>query len=482
MVVFDQFLGGSNTSQSPIADQERTVNFYFEPSESKGASTKYALYPTPGVEEIDEASAGGVGRAHYFEPQSQREFAVIGTEFVEIFAALPMTTRGTVAGTSEPATISGNGDGGHQLFITAGGNGYIFDLNTNVFTQVAALNGIATMGDFLDGFFLNLDAATSTMYISDLLDGLTWDPTQFVQRSSASDPWVSMKVCNKYIYLLGSQTTEPWYNAGTFPFPFAPYSSTLISYGCVAPFSPEVVGNALVWLAGTLNGSGAVIRAVGFTPEIISTFATHYAFDQYGLISDAIGDSYEDLGHTFYVLTFPAANATWVWDVFTELWCERGTWNSVQYAYFAWRPLYHAFAFGQHRILDFRDNKVYVLSTDNTMDVEGLPIRRLRRAPSVVKENKLIYYKRFELYLEPGLATSSGQGSDPQVVLNISNDGGKTWISQGMRGAGMRGEWSTRVYWNRLGAGRKRVFEIVMSDPIQWRILGAFLEVEEGNG
>lgn len=477
---FSSFLGPSNVSQSPIADQERTVNLYFEPSESKGASTKYALYPIPGVDELDESAGGGVGRANYFEPNSQRQFAVIGSSFVELFAALPMVVHGTVAGVTETATISSNGDGGGQLFITAGGNGYLFTLATDTFAQIAALNGIATMGDFLDGFFLNLDAATSTLWISDLLDGATWDPTQFVQRSSAADPWVSMKVCNKFIYLLGSQTTEPWYNAGAFPFPFQPYSSTLISYGCAAKFSPEVVANSLVWLSETANGSGAVIRAIGFTAEIISTFATHYAFDNYPTIDDAIGDSIEDLGHVFYVLTFPAANATWVWDVATQIWCERGTWNSAENKYFAWRPLYHAYAFGQHRILDFRSAKVYELSSMSQTDVDGLPIRRLRRAPSIVKENKVLFYKRFELYLEAGLGTVSGQGSDPQVVMRFSNDGGKTWASGGQRGAGKRGEYSTRVYWTRQGCARKRVWEVYMTDPIPWRILGAFIEVEPG--
>lgn len=286
------FISGSYVSQSPIADQERTVCWYVEQVESQGGSTKYALYPTPGVEEIGTAGVGA-GRAHFYDSGTGREFAVFGGTFTELDQAGTRTSRGTVSLDANPATISSNGDGGGELFITSGGNGYCFTLGTNTLTQVAALNGKATIGDHLDGYFLAFDSATSTVYLSDLLDGTTWDPTQFIQRSIAGDPWVSMKVANRYIYLLGSETSEVWYDAGSFPIPFAPTSSGLMQYGCAAPFSPEVVGGALVWLGATVNGQGVVLKTTAFTPEEISTYALRVAFESYSTLSDAIGDTFD---------------------------------------------------------------------------------------------------------------------------------------------------------------------------------------------
>lgn len=72
-------------------------------------------------------------------------------------------------------------------------------------------------------------------------------------------------------------------------------------------------------------------------------------------------------------------------------------------------------------------------------------------------------------------------GGDPQVMLRISNDGGKTWVAEVWRDAGKVGEYLRRVRWNRLGAARRRVFEIAVTDPIQWRITGAYIETEPGD-
>src|SRR3972149_14181 len=72
-------------------------------------------------------------------------------------------------------------------------------------------------------------------------------------------------------------------------------------------------------------------------------------------------------------------------------------------------------------------------------------------------------------------------GSDPQVMLRISNDGGKTWVTEQWRSAGKMGEYHRRVRWNRLGAARRRVFEASVTDPIPWKITGAYLRASGGH-
>lgn len=468
------WIGGSNTAQSPWADAEMTMNFYYEEVQSVGGSTRAALYPTPGVDLLSTATAGP-GSAHFF--LAGREFAIIGTKFIEIDQYGVQTERGTVTVDSNPATISSNGDAGGQLFITSGGNGYLFTLATNTFASIAALAGIATMGDQLDGYFLCLDAGTSTLFISDLLDGATWDPTQYAQRTIAADPWVSMKVANRYIYLFGTETSEAWYDAGSFPFPFAPHPSGLFQYGCAAAFSPEVVKGTVIWLASTVNGTADVMRVSGFNPESVATYATHVAFEEYGDLADAVGDTYEDLGHTFYVITFRSDSATWVYDSDTNLWHQRGFWNTVSSEFEAWRLLYHAFAFGQHRWLDVSGAGLYHASSEFYTDVDDEAIRRVRRGPAIFQENKRIFISSFELDLEAGLGTGSGQGEDPQVMMRMSNDGGKTWSPEQQASAGEQGQYGVRVHWNRCGMARRRVFEVSVTDPIPWRILNAYVEI-----
>ena len=473
-------------TQSSLADQERTVNFYMENVESNSGTTKAALYSRPGVLTVDFA-VSGAGRGHIFT--SGREFVVIGTKLYEVEELLTpsvdgpassmLTERGTVASDQNPATMNGNGDAGDQIFITSGSNGYVYDLTANTLTAIVALAGKATMGGYLDGYFLALDSATSTLWISDLLDGTTWDPTQFIVRVGASDPWVSM-IVNQYIYLLGSQTSEVWFDAGTFPIPFELHPSGRLQQGCGAPFSPEVVGTSVVWLGQTVNGNGTVVRTPGFSVELISTFSLQYAFGNLVDLQDAIGDSFELLGHTFYTLSFLSAETTWVWDATMNVWVEWSTWNPATYQFEVLRPIFHAFAFGKHRMLDLKGPRVYEMSQDYAYDVEGGPLRRMRRPPVLMRENKRIFYSRIELFAEPGLGNTTGAGENPQVSMRASNNGGKTYGAESFRSAGKLGEYDIRIEWLRCGAGRKRTFEFVFSDPVQWRILDAYLDLQPG--
>jgi hypothetical protein len=478
-VRYKGFIGGSYPAQAATLDQEDTVNYYVERSESEGASAESSLYPTPGVTGLSTASAG-VGRGHFFD--AGREFAVYGSTLYEVSTTGALTSRGSVTLDSTPVTFASNGDGGGQLLITSGGNAFLFTLATNTLATVPALAGIADVCAHLDGYFMVLDRATSTLYVSDLLDGATWNTgTQFAQRSAAPDPWIALIVLGRYIWLLGEQTSEVWYNNGG-SFPFGLHPSGLVPYGCAAPDSVAVGDAALYWLAASKIGDGYVMRSTGFQPERISTAPMELRIGEYTRADDAFGECYSDLGHTFYVLSFPIQGATWAYDARSGQWARRGTWISERGTYTSWRPRHHAFAFGEHRILDSEGPSLYRMSRDVGTDVEDRPIRRVRRAPHLGREMERIFYAAFELDLEPGLGVTTGQGSTPVVGLRISNDGGKTWGAEMYRSAGAIGEYSQRVRWERLGQARRRVFEVIVSDPIPWRLTGAYLRLGQAVG
>ena len=225
-------------------------------------------------------------------------------------------------------------------------------------------------------------------------------------------------------------------------------------------------------------GCGA--SAPGYNPQRISNHAMEYQLSRYLRIDDATAWVYEDQGHSFYVLNFPSASATWVYDRATETWVEWLTWDSNTSSYTGWRPLFHVNAFGRHLVGDRLSGTIYYLDETSGTDVAGLLIRRVRRAPALSVEGQRIFYSSLELCLESGLWLSSGQGSDPQVILYYSNDGGKTFGSAGQRSAGAQGEYQTRVIWNRLGSARDRCFEAVMTDPIPWRLIDAYLTAQPG--
>jgi len=462
------FAGPSTQSQSVLASPARSVNCY----PHRLPTDRYALYPSPGLRAFASAPTTP-GRG--IIATGGRCFAVIGPTLYEVFADGTTTSRGTVAVDQYPASLSTNGDGGDELFVISGDTGYILTLSTNVLTTEVS---DVTMGGMMDGFFVALDINSSTLKISDSLDGTTWDGTQIAQRSTAPDPWQALLVRYPGIYLFGEDTSEVWYNAGTAPFPFAPVSGVQFPYGIAAPFSVGAVGSAVMWLARSRSGQGQVIEALGYTPTVVSTDAIEYAIKSYTRISDAVAYDYQEDGHEFYVLNFPSANATWVYDRTERAWHERGSWDDGVYTEFG--PQYHAEAFGKHLVLHAGNGTIYEMTTASATGADGAVLRRLRIPPILEQEQRLLFLDRLQCHLEPGLGLVSGQGSTPQIQMRMSHDGGKTYGAERSRSAGVAGAFQTRVRWHTCGAGRNNVPELTMTDPVPWRLLDLYVDVRVG--
>ena len=86
--------------------------------------------------------------------------------------------------------------------------------------------------------------------------------------------------------------------------------------------------------------------------------------------------------------------------------------------------------------------------------------------------NKLHIY-RLRLDMEQGVGSSGGQGKTPQVMLQVSRDGGFTWGMELWTSFGPQGEYLRRAEWRRLGVSRNYVFKFRISDPVKVVLIGA---------
>lgn len=476
MVPFPGFIGGSAPNANPIAGCERTVNLFPSPLESEAAPNRWQLLPSPGVSVYSPQTASLTSPGRAMQLWDGRCFAVIGNELIELMTGGARVTRGTVVADTEPATIHYNGNGGRQLLITSAGGAWIYDMDTHAFTA-AVTPGAAHSGVMLSGYFVVLDRTTSAIYQSDLLNGLGWNGVQFARRLIAGDPWKQIIVNGKDLWLLGERSSEVWYDAGNYPFAFAPYANPVVAHGIAAPWSAYSTGESLLWLSQTRDGQGEVVMAVGQTPKVVSTFEVQMAIGALTRVDDAIGWGYQDdKGHHFYVLTFPTGRVTWVLELSTMKWHERLTWVSETNEWQAWRPTYYANFDRKALTLNREGGEVLMLNHSGGRDIDGREIRRIRRSPHLVNQLKRLTYPMFRLHLLTGQGTLAGQGTDPQVELLCSDDGGQTFWSAGMASAGTRGQRETIVQWTRLGSAINRVFEIQMSDPVPWMIVDAYVE------
>lgn len=392
------------------------------------------------------------------------------------------TGTGTLADDGGVVTFCSSGDAGEQLLFVSGDTAYCYDLESHVLAPV--VSGASSAG-FIDSYFVVLDASTSTLKVSESFEGFLWDATQVYQRSRAGDKWLAMAVTSNNIWLIGSQTGEVWVGTGNADNRFQPYTPVFIETGVLASDTMiRVSGDTMIWVAQDKDGAGYVVKTNGYAPEKVSTSAVDHAIQNLSSTSDGSAFSYQQDGHTFYVLSFPTAHMTWVFDLSTGEWHRRGYWDPDLMAFRVYRPQCHAFAFGAIQGLglalvgDRASGVVASMHPRYGTDIDGVVIRRVRQCPHVTNKDEEVTFDRLQLDMDVGQGLAVGQGSDPTIMLSYSNDSGNTWGYELWRCAGRQGDYRIQVAWSRLGTAKQRVFRLVVTDPIPWRLVGAWLELE----
>lgn len=366
----------------------------------------------------------------------------------------------------------------------------ITTISTNTLTPItdAVFEG-ATSCAFCDGYILFNQPGTQIFWITNLYSTVI-NPLGFASAEGSPDNLLSLLVDHREIWLFGDISTEVWYDAGNANFPFEFIQGAYISHGIAAPLSAVRLDNTTFWLGNDEFGNGIVWRANGYAPMRISTYAIEQAIQRYPTITDAVAWTYQQDGHSFYVLNFPSGDATWVYDAATNLWHQRaylGTLAANDGQLHRGRPQTHSFAFGKHIVGDWEKAILYQMSPAFLND-DTREIPRIRRAPYIDNQKKRIFFSLFQLDLEVGQGNPSGDGpppaapANPQISLRWSDDGGYTWSNYLMVSLGVSGAYNTRVLWRRLGQSRQRIFEVSASQPgIALNLYNAYLELEGVN-
>jgi hypothetical protein len=385
---------------------------------------------------------------------------------------------------SELGTLnSGHGpvsmaDNGEHVVIVDGSYGYVWTLDTSSFAQITDPDFPgADQVTFQDGYFIFNRPGTQQFFISGLND-TAFDALDIASAEGSPDNLVGLISDHQNLYLFGERSTEVFYDSGDADFPFVRTQGAIIEVGCGAAFTIAKAQGSVMWLGKDEMGRGLVYRAQGYQPQRISTHAIEKVMQDLGDISDARAWTYQQGGHVFYCLNLPGAETTWVYDLSTQLWHERAYLDQGQYE--RHRADCHAFAYETNVVGDYETGAVYALDPETYTDASA-PILRERAAPHVSKTPVRLFHSAFQLDVEAGVGVDGGgQGSDPQAILQWSDDGGHSWSSERWASFGAMGARATRAMWRRLGSSRDRVYRVRISDPVKVTLLGADLEVEEG--
>lgn len=463
------FVGQTYQMEAVTFDSQRCINMFPILSETGTSKSVAALRSTSGTQLFAEFGTGSIRGG--IESQG-RAFFVSGDGFYEVFNDGTSTMHGSLDTSVGLVDIEENPT---QIMVTDGEFGYIFNKTTDTFTKITDVDfPVPSDLTFQDGYFIVTEAVSSKFYISAINDGTSWGALDSQTVESNPDYLVGLKSDSSNLWLFGTKTTEVFQNTGNATFPFQRIGGAIIETGCAAQATIQEINNEVFWLGTDDNGDAILWKSNGYSATRASTQPIERKIAESSNVTESYAWVYHERGHAFYLLQVKGLDTTLCLDVSTGLWHERSYRDPSLFETQQHRGSCHIFFKQKHLIGDRQFGKVYELRLDVYED-NGDPIVRERTSPHISQERRMIPHAQLELDMETGVGLQDGQGSDPKIMMQYSDDGGRTWSSELWRDIGRVGEYKTRVKWNRLGRSRDRVYRVRTSDPVFIQINEAIL-------
>lgn len=421
-------------------------------------------------------------------------YVVAGPILYSVTTAGVVTSLGTL--TLNLNNIVSMSDNAVQLIIVDGTAGFIltFPSTFSTISDGNFPNG-ATSVAFMDGRFITNIPSSRQFCISASYDGTTWTPLIEGAKENTSDNIAAVEVYAGILVLWGVNSVEFWQDAGLSPMPFQRINGPSSNWGLAAVWSRAemsvtvpvaspvgTVTPVIMFLGVNPNGTFQVLMASGTTLIRISNSDIDNIINGFSVVADAIALSYIIDGHPMYQITFPTGGRSFLYDAMSGIWQEVQTGTALLATHFGILGI--AFN-GVNYISDATTGNIYQLSGSAYTD-NGATIKR--QVTSMHIRNGGATFSLDELYLdmETGVGLLTGQGSNPQIMLQTSKDGGRTFGGERWKAIGQQGQYSSpRVVWNRLGQSRDFVFQFTMTDPVRFVITSGFassLDQGQGNG
>jgi hypothetical protein len=451
----------SSQSQEATAGGSRLVNAYAEAAPQPGGKSPVVTRSAPGVQTFADV---GVGPGRGMHVADGIVYVASGNLLYTVAEDQTVGIVGQLIGTDR-VSFADNGAG--QVMMIAGGKGWVLEDGT--LTQIIDPDFPSpSVVDHLDGYMLVAEANSGKFFASKLLDATDYEALDFATAEAAPDDIVALRVNHRQVVLFGETTTELWYNSGGAGFPFERIAGGVLEIGCAAPFGIAEQDNTLFWLANDRT----IRRLNGQTPVKVSNTTVDEALRAYTSVADCAAFPFAFRGHLCVAFQFPSAQACWVFDSATSEWHERAS-----YDYSGWRVIDAVEAHGRTYVQDVLTGKVGILSPSLRTEW-GAPIVDRRRFARLYAEGRRLTNLGLEIMAEAGVGAVSGQGTDPELRLWVSRDGGHTGQFAPSRSLGRRGRFGQRLTWPRLGSGDDVVLETWFSEPVSLTMTDAQVSYE----
>ena len=487
------FFGSSFLGRSKAIDPSRMVNFFPEINPNKNAKTRVSIIGTPGLSLACTVGTGPMRALYQF---GSVLYGLSGNTLYAINEAMAATAIGTLNTTSGPVSISDNGllaggEGGNQMIIVDGVDGYIWNPVTKSFAVISSFGSQAAgfpphplAVAYMDTYFIvtngTMQVSTSKQY-----DGTIWPALAVAFAQATSDNIAGPINLNDQLMLIKQASCEGWYDTETAPEVGSPFLIVPGAVGTYGTRSPDTIvsKNSSIYFLGSQDQQGSVSGIIQMMATsamgIISPPAITYRISKLSKITDAFSYAFDMEGHTFYVTTFPSADWTLVYDISTKRFFEWSSYRESDSPDTVGRHAgnCYAFCYNKHLIGDYRNGNIYQMSSSFYTDA-GQPIVSTWISDIYSDRQDLtnMVFHKLEISAEVGTGDST-QVAPPAVELSWSNDNADTWTKPYPVSMGFTGQYQKRLCWRRLGRGRNRVFKLRCSAPIRKIFGSAIMQV-----
>lgn len=322
------------------------------------------------------------------------------------------------------------------------------DLEGEVYFDAMRPDGVVQIG----GYFI-FWLASGRIYASDLLS-TEINALNFATAEASPDGITFCHVLGRNLFIVGPSVTEVWAIDGTSDFPMAPLGSATLQIGSEAAGSAQDFDDGFAFVGN--DNQVHVIK--GFGDQVISTPEVSRLIEGEADKSAIIGYTWRRGENEFYGLH--GTGWTMEFNARTGFWHHRETYNRDQFM-----GAYHASAHGLEIWGDIETGNHYTASNSVYADL-GSTLKWQFETQISHAFPSGISFNRLDMDAEVGDGISSTD--DGVVMLDWSDDEGRSWKGSRVLSLGVQGAYNTRIRANRLGTSKSkgRKFRVTITDAV----------------
>lgn len=402
-------------------------------------------------------------------------FSVNGNALFKISSTGVATNLGYISG-SNRVVMADNGT--TLVIVVPGGNSYTWDGVTLTAISDPDFQTSDTV-TFYRGFFVFTATDGQQLFVSNLNQPLVFDALDFGSAEGDPDRIVTQILNNDELTVLGEETSEVFKLTGGAGFPLTIIPGAFGQKGAHSKYGTVAFDNTFLFIGGGENEKSAVWRKTSSSNSVkISDNATDSLIQEFTAeeIAESFWTTYTQKGQLIAALTINSSripSRTFVYNGTASALSGKSVWFEFQTGVKdrAWRVNAIVRAYGEFIVGDSVNGMIGKLDNKKYNDY-GEDIFRQMSSQAFNQGGIDTFAGEFEATFESGVGLTDGQGSNPVVRMDFSNDGGRTFKNETKRKIGKIGEYGHRTIWQRQGRFPvSRVIRLTITDQVKANLI-----------